>query len=116
MRASRSVHNWYEVSLGALGAGTAIWLALTTSAAAQTAQDPATTLQRPNTESANPTAPVLPPTGENLSQRLDRTDGVIKPPAVGPDMTVPPKDPAAGSNMPVIPPSQAPTNPPTQKQ
>ena len=44
---------------------------------------------------------------ENLSDRLDRTDGVIRPPAgVDPQMQVPPPEP--GARMPVIPPPGTP--------
>jgi hypothetical protein len=44
---------------------------------------------------------------EPLSETLDRTDGVLKPPAgVDPQMHVPPPD--TGSNMPVIPPPGSP--------
>ena len=113
MRASRQKrleNAWYEVSIGALAVGTAA-LALTAIAAAQTGGSP--TLEKPNIEGANPTSPTLPSTGENLSERLGRSGGVIKPPeGVAPEMAVPPKEPGAGSNMPVIPPSQAPSNPP----
>jgi hypothetical protein len=45
---------------------------------------------------------------ENLSRRLDRSDGVIKPPATGDaEIHVPPKDENAG-RMPVIPPPGSP--------
>jgi len=69
---------------------------------------PATTLQKPEADAPKP-SPTLPSTGETLSERLDRSDGVIKPPAgVDRGMQVTPKDPNAGSNMPVIPPPGSP--------
>jgi len=62
---------------------------------------PASTLQKPEVDAPKQT-PSLPATGETLSERLDRTDGVIKPPAgVDPGIHAAPKDPNAGSNMPV---------------
>lgn len=69
---------------------------------AQTAQPPA--LEKPNPDARTPGS-TLPSTGESLSDRLDRGNGVIRPPGgVDPDMSVAPKNPAAGANMPVIPP------------
>jgi hypothetical protein len=69
---------------------------------------PASTLQKPEVDAPKQT-PSLPSTGETLSERLDRSGGVIKPPAgVDPGMHVAPKDPNAGSNMPVIPPPGSP--------
>jgi hypothetical protein len=69
---------------------------------------PGSTLQKPEADASKPT-PSLPSTGETLSERLDRSDGVIKPPAgVDPGMQVAPKDPNAGSNMPVIKPPGSP--------
>ena len=60
------------------------------------------TLQKPSTDARKPSSS-LPSTGENLSDRLDRADGVIKPPSgVDPQMHVAPKDSGQGSNMPVI--------------
>jgi hypothetical protein len=45
---------------------------------------------------------------ENLSRRLDKSDGVLKPPPTGDaEIHVPPKDENAGS-MPVIPPPGSP--------
>jgi hypothetical protein len=65
------------------------------------AQQPA--LQKPS-DAGKPSSS-LPSTGENLSDRLDRSDGVIKPPSgVDPQMHVAPKDSGRDSNMPVIPP------------
>ena len=73
-----------------------------TSAAAQAGKNPS--LQKPAPDAESP-APKLPPSDENLSQKLDRNDGVIKPPGgVDPEMHVAPKDPNAGESMPVIPP------------
>jgi hypothetical protein len=69
---------------------------------------PASTLQKPEVDAPKQT-PSLPSTGETLSERLDRSGGVIKPPAgVDPGVHVAPKDPNAGSNMPVIPPPGSP--------
>ncbi len=72
------------------------------------AQEPPT-LQPPRPGPNADTAPALPDTGETLGERLDRSDGVIRPPeGVAPDMRVPPKNPEAGSTMPVIPPPGTP--------
>jgi hypothetical protein len=69
---------------------------------------PASTLQKPEAD-APKQSPSLPSTGETLSERLHRSDGVIKPPSgIDPGMHVAPKDPNAGSNMPVIPPPGSP--------
>jgi hypothetical protein len=69
---------------------------------------PGSTLQKPEADAPKP-SPSLPSTGETLSERLDRTHGVIKPPAgIDPGMHVAPKDPNAGSNMPVIRPPGSP--------
>jgi hypothetical protein len=46
-------------------------------------------------------------TGENLSDKLARTDGVICPPNVGPDMRTPAPETGSGT-MPVIPPPGSP--------
>ncbi len=63
--------------------------------------------QPPNGAGAAP--PSLPNTGESLSDKLDRSDGVIKPPeGVDPEISTPPKDPNAGANMPVIRPQTVP--------
>lgn len=73
-----------------------------TPAAAQVGKNPSLQKPDPGGESQ---APKLPPSDENLSQKLDRNDGVIKPPGgVDPEMHVAPKDPNAGDAMPVIPP------------
>lgn len=62
-------------------------------AAAQTGQ--------PGAQDGPPLAPGKP--GETLSETLDRTEGVIKPPPTDPKMQVTP--PRTDSNMPVVPPS-----------
>ena len=50
--------------------------------------------------------------GETLSERLGRTDGVIRPPDdVAPGMSVPPPAPNPGTTR-VIPPQGSPANPP----
>lgn len=54
-------------------------------------------------------SPALPDRDEDLSERLKRSDGVIRPPeGVAPDMRVPPKDSGAGATMPIIPPPRSP--------
>jgi hypothetical protein len=50
-------------------------------------------------------------TGENLSDKLARTDGVICPPDVGPDMRL--KAPETDAKTPVIPPAGAPGGDPS---
>jgi hypothetical protein len=114
MKSVRSPRDWYEVSWAALGGGAALLLALSATPAAQGTRDPSTTLQNPSVQQGGAPAPSLPPTGQTLSERLQESRGVIKPPpGVDPDIAVPPKDPSAGANMPVIPPSQVPaTSPP----
>jgi len=78
-------------------------------------QQTAPTLQKPDTDAPKPgetqKAPssTLPSTGENLSETLGRSGGVIRPPGnIDPEISVPPKDPGAGSSMPVIPPPGSP--------
>jgi hypothetical protein len=98
----------------AVGAGTAVLLVLAapSSGHAQAVTPP--TLQKPDPDAATPeagkpAASALPSTGENLSQRLEASGGVIKPPeGVDPGIKAPPKDPGAGSTMPVIPPPGSP--------
>jgi hypothetical protein len=52
--------------------------------------------------------------GETLTERLDRTDGVLRPdPGIAPDMRVPAPDPNPGTT-PVIPPP-APPQPPVRQ-
>jgi hypothetical protein len=50
---------------------------------------------------------------QNLSERLDRSDGVIRPRNVDPEMHVPP--PATADKMPVVPPPGSPGGDPTVK-
>ena len=67
----------------------------------QTAQ--ASSAQK-NAPSGTSSDAVKPGTGPTLSEKLDATNGVIKPPAnVDPEMTQTP--PKTGATMPVIPPS-----------
>jgi hypothetical protein len=86
------------------------------SASAEAQTQPAPQLEIPDPDRKAEPAPQLPDTGETLGERLDRSDGVIKPPeGVAPDMRVPPKDPGAGATMPVIPPPGAPGGDPSVK-
>jgi len=48
---------------------------------------------------------------QNLSERLDRSDGVIRPRNVDPEMHVPP--PATADKMPIVPPPGSPGGDPT---
>ncbi len=67
------------------------------------------TLRKPPAEAPGEAKPSLPNTGESLSDKLDRSNGVIKPPeGVDPEISTPPKDPNAGANMPVIRPQTVP--------
>ena len=108
------------------GLATALLASLTTAAAAQTPAAPSNPVQPqprdPNMPSPNsvPAEKIAPPldtnatgsTRENLSDRLQRTEGVIAPPSTStPDMTVQP--PVANPNStPVIrPPGTSPTDP-----
>lgn len=50
---------------------------------------------------------------QTLSERLDRSDGVIRPRNVDPEMRVPP--PASADKMPVVPPPGSPGGDPTVK-
>ena len=51
-------------------------------------------------------------TGETLSEKLNRTEGVIKPPASAtPDMTVPAPVPNPGTTPVIPPPGTSPTDP-----
>jgi hypothetical protein len=99
---------WSRIAGGrlvrALTAAAALLL-LTSPAYAQTN---APTLQKPDPDAKN-TAPTMPSTGESLSEKLDKSGGVIKPPAgVDPEIHLPAKDPTVGSTMPVIPPPGSP--------
>jgi hypothetical protein len=58
----------------------------------------------------NPSAPSA-TTGESLSEKLARTDGVICPPNVDPDIRAP--APNVGTTTPVIPPPGSPGGDPT---
>jgi hypothetical protein len=72
------------------------------------AQANAPTLQKPDADAKN-TSPTMPSTGETLSEKLDKSGGVIKPPAgVDPGIHMPAKDSSVGSSMPVIPPPGTP--------
>jgi hypothetical protein len=87
---------------------------LATGAFAQTQpRDP--NMPSPNTVPAEKMAPDMGSTGstgETLSDRLQRTDGVIKPPATGtPDMTVPAPVPNPGTTPVIPPPGTSPTDP-----
>lgn len=90
----------------ALAASVAVFLTLP--ASAQKADAPALEHRRPPTLPDE--KPTSPNTGESLSDRLKRSDGVIAPPDSGtPDMRVdPPAGPGAGGSMPVIPPPGTP--------
>jgi hypothetical protein len=87
---------------------------LATGAFAQTQpRDP--NMPSPNTVPAEKMAPDMGSTGstgETLSDRLQRTEGVIKPPATGtPDMTVPAPVPNPGTTPVIPPPGTSPTDP-----
>lgn len=62
---------------------------------------------KPGADASNPQAET---TGENLSDKLARTDGVICPPNVGPDMRAPTPD---AGRTPVIPPPGSPGGDPS---
>ena len=100
----------------ALAGAFIIWIAASSLSRAQTAApgavpSQAPTLQPPSPESGK-TSPTLPSTGETLTERLDRSDGVIRPPNVGDsEIRVPPKE--TGGTMPVIPPPGSPGGDPS---
>jgi hypothetical protein len=97
------VADW-SAALAAIALVLGVVLATVRVAPAQTGAPQAPTLQRPAIEAEKPGS-TLPSTGETRSERLDRSEGVIKPPpGVDPEIRVPPKDSSAGANMPVIPP------------
>ena len=83
----------------------AIMLAASTQARAQT--------QQPGSRDGPPLVEGRP--GETLSETLDRTDGVIKPPPVDPEMAAPP--PTLDTRTPVIkPPAPQQQNPPNKPE
>ena len=92
--------------------GSLMAVLLSAPVAAQTQIPPARnapTLQPPDPDAKKEPSSSLPSTGETLSERLDRSGGVIRPPGnMDTGITVPPKDSGAGSNMPVIPPPGSP--------
>ena len=61
-----------------------------------------------------PATPAAPPTGGNLSSDLNRSGGVIKPPA-GIDPEIKQTPPPTGATMPVIPPPGTPGGNPAVK-
>ncbi len=96
-----------------IGLAAAFAAGLANAAAAQTTA-PTNPVQQqprdPNMPAPHNTVPEkLDSTGStnNLSEKLDRTDGVIKPPDVGTGMTVTPPVPNPGTT-PVIPPPGSP--------
>jgi hypothetical protein len=98
----------YVAELGAALAAIALVLGVVLATArvspAQHMAQQSPTLETPSADGGRPSSS-LPSTGENLSQRLDRTDGVIRPPSgVDSQMHVAPRDSGTGSSMPVIPP------------
>ena len=94
----------WGAAIAALALVLGVSLATVRVAPAQTDTRSAPALERPSAEAEKPSS-ALPSTGESLSERLDRSDGVIKPPSgIDREMHVAPKDSGAGSNMPVIPP------------
>jgi hypothetical protein len=92
----------------------ALTATLATGASAQT-QPRAPNMPNPNTVPAEKMAPDLGTTGstgETLSERLNRTEGVIKPPTTAtPDMTVPAPVPNPGTTPVIPPPGTSPTDP-----
>jgi hypothetical protein len=85
------------------------WAVVATGALAQTAAP-----EQNAPRSFDSQAPEPGRSNETLSDRLDRTDGVIKPPA-GVDPKIHEPTPPTGSRMPVIPPQAVtPDNQPAQ--
>jgi hypothetical protein len=90
--------------------------AMATASLAQTQTQPrAPNMPSPESVPAEKMAPDLGTTGstgETLSERLNRTEGVIKPPATAtPDMTVPAPVPNPGTTPVIPPPGTSPTDP-----
>lgn len=92
----------------------ALVVAMSTATSAQT-QPRAPNMPSPESVPAEKMAPDLGSTGstgETLSERLSRTEGVIKPPPSGtPDMTVPAPVPNPGTTPVIPPPGTSPTDP-----
>lgn len=89
---------------------TVVWL--TAAAAPAPAQTATTPRPPPAAEKTTPDVPSGRP-GETLSERLSRTEGVIKPPEnIAPDMRVPAPDPTPNTT-PVIPPPGSPGGDPS---
>jgi hypothetical protein len=65
-------------------------------------------------EAGQPTTPAVPPASGTLSSNLNRSGGVITPPA-GIDPEIKQSPPATGSTMPIIPPPGTPGGNPTVK-
>jgi hypothetical protein len=88
--------------------------AMATASLAQT-QPQAPNMPNPQAVPAEKMAPDMGTTGstgETLSERLSRTEGVIKPPASAtPDMTVPAPVPNPGTTPVIPPPGSSPTDP-----
>jgi hypothetical protein len=91
-----------------IGAGALLAFAAFMSAPAAAQTTAAPRLEKPDADSPK-TSPTMPSTGQDLSHKLDRSNGVIKPPAgVDPGMPVHKGDEAAHGTMPVIPPPGSP--------
>lgn len=97
-----------------IGLAVAMGVGLSETAAAQVPTAPTNPVQQqprdPNMPAPRNTVPEkMDSTGSTgtLSDRLERSDGVIKPPDVGPDMRVTPPVPNPGTT-PVIPPPGSP--------
>jgi hypothetical protein len=96
----------FRKTLVGAGALLTLMVAVTAPAAAQISAAPQ--MQKPDADSPKP-SPTMPSTGEDLSRKLDRSNGVIKPPAgIDPGMPVHKGGEAAHAPMPVIPPPGSP--------
>jgi hypothetical protein len=101
----------FDIGVGIAALGLA--LAVATHSFAQGAAPAPPALQNAPAEKVEPAPAPSPPLpnatpDENLSRRLEKSDGVITPPATGDaEIHVPPKSENAGS-MPVIPPPGSP--------